>query len=147
MKVRRYLDYVFEQKKDIKIDEQDIFKILNEALREKVHMILRGRILKKIHFMEDLGLDFLSELTTYITIQSYISDDFIFMENDKAESMFYILQGQVAMIHKQTSTFIVDLKMESYFGEYGLISGQTRSLSAKCRDFTEVYVISKRHFE
>ena len=93
MKVRRYLDFVFEQKKDIKIDESDIFKILNEALREKVHMILRGRILKKISFMEDLGLDFLSELASYITISSYISDDFIFMENDKAESMYYILQG------------------------------------------------------
>mgnify|MGYP000085228107 CR=1 FL=1 len=68
MKVRRYLDYVFEQKKDIKIDESDIFKILNEALREKVHMILRGRVLKKINFMEDLGLDFLSELASHISI-------------------------------------------------------------------------------
>ena len=51
------------------------------------------------------------------------------------------------MIHKQTSTFIIDLKQESFFGEYGLISGQTRSLSAKCRDFTEVYVINKTSFE
>ena len=93
MKVRRYLDYVFEQKKDIKIDEHEIFKILNEALREKVHMILRGRILKKINFMEDMGLDFLSELTSYLTISSFISDDFIFIENDKAEAMYYILQG------------------------------------------------------
>lgn len=64
MKVRRYLDYVFELKKDIKLDESDIFKILNESLRDKVHMILRGRVLKKINFMEDLGLDFLSEVAS-----------------------------------------------------------------------------------
>ena len=51
------------------------------------------------------------------------------------------------MIHKQTSTFIIDLKQESYFGEYGLITGNNRSLSAKCRDFTECYVIKKEHFD
>jgi CRP-like cAMP-binding protein len=37
--------------------------------------------------------------------------------------------------------------MESYFGEYGLITGKTRSLSAKSRDFTEVYVIKKINFD
>lgn len=51
------------------------------------------------------------------------------------------------MIHKQTSTFIVDLKQEAYFGEYGLITGNTRSLSAKSRDFTECYVIKKADFD
>ena len=51
------------------------------------------------------------------------------------------------MIHKQTSTFIIDLKQESYFGEYGLITGKNRSLSAKCRDFTESYVIKKVDFD
>lgn len=50
--------------------------------------------------MESFGLDFLSELTMKIEQTSYISDDFIFMEKDKAECMYYIISGQVAMIHK-----------------------------------------------
>ena len=36
MKVRRYLDYVFQQKKEIKIEEADVYKILNESLRDQV---------------------------------------------------------------------------------------------------------------
>jgi len=29
-----------------------------------------------------------------------VADDFLFMEKDKAESIFYIVGGKVAMIHK-----------------------------------------------
>jgi endonuclease G len=37
-------------------------------------------------------------------------DDIIFMERDKAESFYYIIEGKVAMIQKNTNTFIIDLK-------------------------------------
>jgi hypothetical protein len=36
MKVRRYLDYIFESKKAIKVDESEVFKLLNEGLRDKI---------------------------------------------------------------------------------------------------------------
>jgi hypothetical protein len=51
MKVRRYLDYVFESKKEIKIDENDVHSMLNENLNDKLQMYLKGQILKKIHFI------------------------------------------------------------------------------------------------
>jgi len=38
MKVRRYLDYVFESKKEIKVDEVEVFKLLNESLRDKINI-------------------------------------------------------------------------------------------------------------
>mgnify|MGYP002630576453 CR=1 FL=1 len=38
MKVRRYLDYVFENKKEVKVDEVEVFKLLNEGLREKIQI-------------------------------------------------------------------------------------------------------------
>ena len=36
MKVRRYLDYIFESKKEVKVDENEVFKLLNEGLRDKI---------------------------------------------------------------------------------------------------------------
>jgi CRP-like cAMP-binding protein len=36
---------------------------------------------------------------------------------------------------------------EEYFGEYGILKEETRCLSAKCRDFTEVYIITKKDLE
>ena len=36
MKIRRYLDYVFDSKKEVKVDEHDVFSLLNEGLRDKI---------------------------------------------------------------------------------------------------------------
>mmetsp|Transcript_38413 Transcript_38413/g.58491 ORF Transcript_38413/g.58491 Transcript_38413/m.58491 type:complete len:101 (+) Transcript_38413:1901-2203(+) len=100
MKVRRYLDYVFEAKKETKMDESEVFKLLNESLNDKIQMYLRGRILCRIIlFIGGFGLDFLSELTLYFTNFTYVADDFLFMEKDRAEYIYFIIQGKVAMIH------------------------------------------------
>jgi hypothetical protein len=36
LKVRRYLDFVFESMQDIKIDEKQVYKLLNKQLTEKL---------------------------------------------------------------------------------------------------------------
>ena len=62
IKIRRYLEYVFESMKEVKVEENEVFMLLNENLRDKINMHLRGRILKSIYFIEDFGLDFLNDL-------------------------------------------------------------------------------------
>lgn len=62
MKVRRYLDYIFDSKKEVKVDEVEVFKLLNEGLRDKINIQLRGRILTKVKYLHDFGHDFLSDL-------------------------------------------------------------------------------------
>ena len=47
------------------------------------------------------------------------------------------------MIHKQTHSYIKDLKNEEYFGQIGVLKEEPRSLSAKARDFTETYRLNK----
>lgn len=91
IKIRRYLEYVFDSMKEVKLEENEVFKLLNESLRDKINMHLRGRILKSIFFLEDLGLDFLSDLTQFFKKMTYITDDFLFIEKDKARSIFYII--------------------------------------------------------
>lgn len=65
IKIRRYLEYWWEYKKDIKIDEKEVMAMLNENLREKLTVYLNGRILQRMVFLEPFGLDMLSELTFY----------------------------------------------------------------------------------
>mgnify|MGYP002632451644 FL=1 len=36
MKVRRYLDYVFQNKKEIKLEEAEVYALLNENLNDKI---------------------------------------------------------------------------------------------------------------
>lgn len=50
------------------------------------------------------------------------------------------------MIHKKTHTFVLDLKQGDNFGEIGFFTDNPRLLSAKSRDYTELYVIDKSDF-
>lgn len=45
LRIRRYLEYMWESKKIIKIDEKEVMAMLNESLREKITVYLNGRIL------------------------------------------------------------------------------------------------------
>ena len=63
LKIRRYMDYIYEYKKDIKVDETEVFHMLNENLKDKINMHIRGVVLNKISFFEPFGVDFLSDLT------------------------------------------------------------------------------------
>ena len=52
LKIRRFLDYNFEQKKDIKMEDKDIFNELNRNLNLKLQVFLVGRVLTKISFLD-----------------------------------------------------------------------------------------------
>lgn len=50
------------------------------------------------------------------------------------------------MIHKASHTFFLDLQSDDYFGEIGFLTDNPRLLSAKSRDYTEIYIIKKKDF-
>ena len=56
--------------------------------------------------------------------------------------MYYINDGKIAMIQKASHTSIKDLRQDVVFGEIGVLSGGTRSLTARARDFTNCSLIS-----
>lgn len=56
------------------------------------------------------------------------------------------MSGKVAMIHKQSHTYLLDLGKDECFGEIGFFTDNPRTLSAKSRDYTELYAIDKAHF-
>lgn len=45
------------------------------------------------------------------------------------------------MLHKASHTFIIDLNKGDYFGEIGFFTDNPRNLSAKSREYTEIYII------
>ena len=47
LKVRRYLEYMFEYKKQYKLSEIEVLNMLNENLKDQVIVHLNGRMLKK----------------------------------------------------------------------------------------------------
>ncbi|CDW81481.1 UNKNOWN [Stylonychia lemnae] len=136
MRIRRYLEYVWESKKEIKIDEKEVMAMLNQNLREKITVYLNGRILQKMIFFEPFGLDLLS-ITTFHNV---------YQEGDESKHLYNIVQGKTGMIHKASYSYFIDLGVGDNFGEIGFFTDNPRLLSAKSRDYCELYCISKRDF-
>ena len=79
LKVWRYLEYIWEIKKQIKIDEEEVYEQLNQDLKEKVTVSMNGFILQTIPFFEDFEMSFVSELTFYLKKETFAMDDNIFV--------------------------------------------------------------------
>ena len=63
LKIRRYLEYVLNSKKTIKLDQEEVFSVLNKNLEIKMRALLNGRILKNIKVFKNFDIAFLSDIT------------------------------------------------------------------------------------
>ena len=66
-KVKRYLDFNFEKKRDIKIEEEEVMGLLNEDLKSTLTLYSNGTILKTVSVFSKFPIEFLSSLTFVLT--------------------------------------------------------------------------------
>jgi hypothetical protein len=100
LQIKRYLDYNFEQKKDLKIEEEEAMGFLNDDLRGKLTVYLNGKILKSVSVFSEFPLEFLSHLTFILAKKSYTVEEYVFNEGDEDKDIYFITSGKVALIHK-----------------------------------------------
>lgn len=143
MQIRRYLEYKWEMKKKIKVEETEVMDLLNEYLKDKVLMQLNARVLKNIKVLTNFDIEYLSQLTFTISMATFSIDEDIVVEGDEGNTMYYIVNGKAAIIHKESKTFISNIHQESYFGEIAMFSTMKRVATVKSRDFTEAYIMNR----
>lgn len=60
IKVRRYLNYLYDNKKEYKLDEQDVLDMLNDNLKVETTIHLNGKLLNDTPFFKSFEVAFLS---------------------------------------------------------------------------------------
>ena len=81
-KIHRYLDYNWDLKKKIKIEEEALMDLLNNELKDQIRSHLTGRILLEVDlFSKNFNMDFLSQMTEIFIKKSYALDDNIIYED------------------------------------------------------------------
>ncbi|CDW76390.1 UNKNOWN [Stylonychia lemnae] len=145
-KIVRYLEYNWEQKKNIKIEQSEVFGLLNGSLRDKITVYINGRILRSIPVFDRFPIEFVSRLMYKFTKKSYAVDDVIINEDQFGTQIFFINQGKVLVLHKKSMSFITELKKDEYFGEIGFFSDLPRQATIKSRDYTELMALDKAQF-
>lgn len=101
---------------------KDRRKILDETGR-------MAELLKKIPIFSGLTDDQYRKILFICYNKTLPGDLFIYEQDDKSDSMFLLLQGQIKILfHK--STLVTFLDPVSLFGEIGFFTGEQRSTSA-----------------
>lgn len=144
--MKRYLEYNWQLKKLYKIEENDLLGLLNENLKGKITVYLNGKILQNIDVLQKFPIQFLSNLSFILRKTTYAVDDNMIVEKENGSELFFLVNGRVSIIHRQTKTHIVDLEKDKYFGEISFFTEQERKATVKARDFTEVLILRREDF-
>jgi len=75
LKIRHYLEYVLNSKRTVKVDQEEVFSILNKNLEIKMRAFLNARILKSIKVFKNFEIAFLSDITKQFKRQTFTVDD------------------------------------------------------------------------
>ena len=87
-------------KKDLKIEEEEVFSFLNEDLKSKITVFMNGKILKSVCVFSEFPLEFLSNLTFIFVKKSFSMEEYVFNEGDDGRDIYFITQGKVCLIHR-----------------------------------------------
>ena len=68
------------------------------------------------------------------------------IEGELGSELFFIVNGRVSVLHRQSRTLIVDLFKDQYFGEISFFLEVERKNTIKARDFTEVLILERESF-
>jgi len=100
--------------------------------------ILNGNILKNIKVFMNFNLDFLSSIADSFKPQTFSAEENVVEEGEPGGTMYFIVTGWVSVLHKETQTYVKDLKNDDYFGEIGFFSELKRTTTVKARDFSQI---------
>lgn len=98
-KIRSYLEYTWEKKKKIKIEESEVFELLNESLSEQILCYKNAKILKSITVFIHFDIQFLSQLSTQsLDQETSLPSEEIVVEGEPGESLFFIISGKTVIL-------------------------------------------------
>ena len=81
-KVRRYLHYLMNNKREFKLEEEEVLALLTESLKMDLVVHLNGKMLHDTIIFERFDILFLSEITFILKRETFCLDEHIFDEDD-----------------------------------------------------------------
>jgi hyperpolarization activated cyclic nucleotide-gated potassium channel 2 len=142
-RVRRYLEYVWENRKKNNIDEKQIISLLSEPLRDEIYAHIHGVVINNCSIFTIFEKHFISQLTKTLESETYAPGDIVIEEGEMSTKMYFIQNGKIDIYHHSTRSTINELDKNKYFGEIAFFLQTPRCASAKCIDFVDLLSLSR----
>ena len=142
-RVRRYLEYVWENKKRNNLDEKQILKLLSEPLRDEIYAHIHGIVIKLCAIFTNYESHFIAQVTRALEGETYAPGDTVIEEGEMSSKMYFIQNGKIDIFHHSTKSTFKELGPNEYFGEIAFFTERPRCASAKCLDFVDLLSLSR----
>ena len=119
-----------------------------ERIKHKRSRILVER-LGRIKVLKELSPTLMVDLIHELELKTYKEGKYICRQGEDAHEMFFILDGDVDIIHHEgeEEKHLATLGQYDSFGELGVLSGYPRTADAVAKSNVQVYSISQSDFQ
>lgn len=142
-RVRRFLEYAWDNQRKERVDDKDILEWLSEPLKDEIFAQVNGAIVTKCIVFKDFENLFVLQLSKLLLPESFAPGDVVFEEGQLGTKMYYILHGSVDVFHFATSSSFKMLTPMHYFGEIAFFATVPRCASTRCLEFTDLLALSR----
>ena len=154
MRIRKYLEYVWEEEQYQNSEEEDlIINKLSNTLKEELLLETNGKIMRQIPFFNNnFSPETLKKLVFKLREFHFMPGDIIFQKGDHFNNTLHILwKGEVELfmdIVKKEESYQLLQKIEKgkTFGEKNFITGCQREISARSSSFSTVFILDYNDF-
>lgn len=151
MKIRKYLQYIWNEEKLEELSDQ--FKIVNklsDSLKDELLLEANGPFLRDLKlFNLNFSEETLRQTVKIMIEKRYTPGDLVFSQNEtENKSLFIIRKGEIELFYETESNFTSMKKLlpGEIFGETSFFSDRARSFCARSLDFSNVFEIKKEDF-
>ena len=148
IKVRRYLEHVLGMYQDNKMNENNLFSLLSDKLKNELVIDVNGKILKSAKcLIDNFTKVMLVEATLLMKEAVFSSGEFICREDLLDDCSLYILHhGEADVMAIRSKTVFTTISVGGVFGEYSFFTGAVRELSIRSKNFTVAYKMPRDDF-
>lgn len=150
-RIRKYLEYVWEEEHQASKETSDIIEKLSTSLKEELLLETNGKILQTIPFFLNFSEKTLRKLTFKFKEVHYMPGDIIFQKGEyQSPSLFLLSKGRIELffdlIDKEITQTVQIIKPGQSFGEWEFITGLEHEISAKSTSFSSVFMLDLDDF-
>ncbi|KAL4497341.1 hypothetical protein ABPG72_011276 [Tetrahymena utriculariae] len=157
IRIRKYLEYIYESKQKNQIDETNLFSKLSSSLRNELIHQINEKIINDCHLFSKLfnqqNLEqFLFQISINLLEKITIPEETIINQEesgvDDDQSIYFIQDGEVEIFyqHSNSKTILKKLGAGSYFGEISFFTNLQRTASVQSVNFASLYYLKRSEF-
>lgn len=142
-KINSYIRYLTYTYRNNLLQDQDIVQFLSIPLSEQIFLFTKGHMLISVEFFSGMSRQCIRAFGYKLEFRVYGPNDLIFAEGQMTDDFFCITSGTIQIFHEASKTVFADLHQDDIFGEISFILKQKRSSSARARNFSELFSLSR----